>query len=146
MRIGNVVLLVLLLSAYGAHAQSAVDVNIRKIRNGKGVCCVVLFADAVAFPGAYTKAVASKVVRARAGEEKVRFEKIPAGTYAIAVIHDENEDGKLNTNFIGIPTEGYGASNNRLPLASAPKFSMSSFTVTGKDKSVDIDLKYFGRL
>ena len=41
-----------------------------------------------------------------------QFNDIPPGTYAIAVFHDENANGKLDKNFLGIPCEGYGASNN----------------------------------
>lgn len=124
-------------------AQSTITININNVRNSNGVCCVLLFSNPSAFPGDARKAVASKVVKAQKGLRNIQFEKIPPGTYAVAVIHDENGDGKLNTNFFGIPKEGYGASNNNLPMTSAPKFSGSSFTVSGKDKTLDIGLKYF---
>ena len=141
-----ITLLLVLCSAIGAcdaYAQSAINVNIGKIRNNKGVCCVLLFTDPSAFPGDAKRAIASKVIKAEKGVRNIRFEKIPPGTYAIAVIHDENEDGLLNTNFLGIPKEGYGASNNNLPMTSAPKFSGSSFTISGKDKTLEIGLKYY---
>ena len=41
----------------------------------------------------------------------VSFEDLPAGTYAIAVFHDSNNNGKLDKNWLGVPTEGYGFSN-----------------------------------
>ena len=40
------------------------------------------------------------------------FEELPFGEYAIKLFHDENMDGELDTNFLGIPTEDYGFSNN----------------------------------
>jgi uncharacterized protein (DUF2141 family) len=48
---------------------------------------------------------------------------LPKGEYAIAVFHDKNADGNCNTNFMGIPKEGYGFSNNIKPLFSAPTFN-----------------------
>lgn len=136
-------LLSAILTATALKGQSTINVNVTKIRSGNGVCCVLLFSNPAAFPGDSKKAIASKVIKAGKGVKTIRFENIPPGTYAISVIHDENEDGKLNTNFIGIPKEGYGASNNNLPLTSAPKFSGSSFTVSGGNKVLDIGLKYF---
>ena len=40
------------------------------------------------------------------------FEDLPFGIYAIKTFHDENENGELDTNFLGIPSENYGFSNN----------------------------------
>jgi uncharacterized protein (DUF2141 family) len=64
---------------------------------------------------------------------------IPAGDYAIALYHDLNSDGTCNSNFIGIPTESYGFSNNVKPFLSAPSFSATKFTIS-KDRSITIKL------
>ncbi len=55
----------------------------------------------------------------------------PGQVYAIAIAHDENDNGHVDTNFIGIPTEGYGFSNNARPVLSAPSFNACRFTFTG---------------
>ena len=55
---------------------------------------------------------------------------LPAGEYAVATYHDENSDNKCNRNFIGIPTEGYGFSNNFKPKFGPPKFKDCKFSVT----------------
>ena len=55
------------------------------------------------------------------------FEGIPAGTYALVVLHDENMNGKVDTNWIGIPKEGYGFSNDAKASFSAPSFKDASF-------------------
>ncbi len=135
-------LLSAILLSSASRAQSTVNITIKNIRNAKGVCCVALFSNPTAFPGQLNKATKSVVVRATKGNAKVKFDNVPSGTYAIAVIHDENEDGQLNTNFLGIPKEGYGASNNRLPITCAPDFTGASFIVTAKVKDLDINLKY----
>jgi uncharacterized protein (DUF2141 family) len=64
--------------------------------------------------------------------ETVIFEKVPDGRYAIAVYHDENLNGKLDANEIGVPKEGYGFSNN--PKAPGrPKFEQAAFDVDRND-------------
>ncbi len=64
---------------------------------------------------------------------------LPAGTYAIKVFHDENNNGELDTNFIGIPKEGVGFSNNP-SLTGMPSFQKVSFQLNG-EKTVKIELK-----
>ena len=59
---------------------------------------------------------------------------LPAGTYAVSVIQDENSNGSLDLNTFGVPTEGYGASNNVLPATSAPRFVDSTLTLDGTAK------------
>jgi len=66
---------------------------------------------------------------------------IPAGSYAVAIFHDENSDGVCNTNFLGIPEEGYGFSNNIKPLLSAPTFDEAKVSVK-KDTEIEIHLIY----
>lgn len=73
---------------------------------------------------------------------KLTIENIKTGTYAIAVVHDENKNETLDENFFGIPKEGYGASNNNLPKMSSPTFEDNKFTITDKDKAINIKLRY----
>ena len=71
------------------------------------------------------------------------FENVPVGNYAVSVIHDANSNNKFDTNFMGIPTEGYGASQNKLPFAAAPKFDANKFSVAGNATTmVTIKLRY----
>jgi len=69
------------------------------------------------------------------------FKNIPNGTYAIAVIHDENDNGKLDKNFLGIPKEGYGFSNNIRPTFRSANFEESKFELND-DKSITIEIGY----
>ena len=62
---------------------------------------------------------------------EVVFRNVPDGEYAIMLFHDRNNNGKMDTNFLGIPSEGYGASQNKLPFAAAPKFDANKFQVKG---------------
>jgi len=64
-----------------------------------------------------------------AGEHsiEVTIENIPPGEYAISIFHDENDNGKLDTNFIGIPKEPYGFSNNPVIKLRPPTFMEAKF-------------------
>ena len=69
---------------------------------------------------------------------KDRFE-IPAGTYAISLFVDSNENQEFDTNFLGLPTEQYGFSNNAMGTFGPPKFEPASFILDGYRKII-IDL------
>jgi uncharacterized protein (DUF2141 family) len=66
---------------------------------------------------------------------------LPGGEYALAIFHDKNSDKICNTNFLGIPKEGYGFTNNFRPKISKPKFSDCKIDLAG-DTSLTIMLIY----
>lgn len=78
------------------------------------------------------KAVADKAVI-------VRF-KLPAGSYGVQVMHDENDNGKLDTNVMGIPVEGYGFSNNPVVMRRA-NFSEAKFDVADGPADITVQLR-----
>ena len=114
--------------AKASSAQGKIIVIITNIENNKGVCKTCLFANAASFAG---KGPALKCADAIIRNKKAShvFDGVPPGVYAIAVFHDENNNNKMDKNFLGIPKEGYGASKNRLPFASAPTFKDNQFEV-----------------
>jgi len=70
------------------------------------------------------------------------YEKLPAGDYAISVYQDENDNGQLDTNALGSPTEGYGATSNNIPALSAPTFADNKVHLGGGTLlTADINLK-----
>lgn len=76
------------------------------------------------------------------GVMPVVFDNIPAGTYAVAVFLDENENGKMDTNLFGAPKEKYGFSNNIFHLTRAASFREASFEVQdGVNGTIHIKLK-----
>jgi uncharacterized protein (DUF2141 family) len=61
----------------------------------------------------------------------------------VAVVHDENSNGKLDKNFVGVPSEGYGVSNNKTYALSAPKWDESIFAlVPSESKTLQVKLRY----
>lgn len=86
------------------------------------------------------KPIDGRVVKANGKEVTVVFDKLKPGTYAISVIHDENENTKLDTK-MGIPKEGIGFSNNVMGSFGPPSFEKASFTVVD-EKTLTIRLTY----
>jgi uncharacterized protein (DUF2141 family) len=133
-------------TAGGAFAQcdcAGIHIKILDIRNSKGSVACALFESDAGFPVEFLHAATNvMVIKIRKTQARCDFEDIPAGTYAIAVIHDENMNGKLDTNRIGIPTEGYGFSNGAHALLGAPSFSAASFRHDGGILDLTITLRY----
>jgi len=74
---------------------------------------------------------------------QLQYENIQAGTYAIAVLHDEDGNGDLNTNLLGIPTEGFGFSTNPGISIGKPSFDDVSFEIDGQnDQEIVVEVKY----
>jgi len=89
-------------------------------------------------PGERPGIVSGAVKRVSKGIYRDSFE-IPAGTYAIGFYIDANGNEKLDTNFLGMPKEEFGFSNNAMGTFSAPKFEAASFILVDH-KKIQIDL------
>lgn len=117
-------------------------VRVVGFRNGDGALSVAVFTVARGFPGKFERALTKASVPAVFPEQMVIFDDIPFGTCAVAIRHDENGNGKLDTNFIGMPEEGMGASNNPRPKFGPPSFDDASFLFDHDDVEVTVRLRY----
>jgi uncharacterized protein (DUF2141 family) len=124
-----VTVICLFVFASAAQSQNSVSVNITNLKNDEGVCKVCLFNNEQSFAGKGEPLLCVDVNIINRAAATV-FKKITAGMYAIAVFHDVNRNNKLDVNFLGIPTEAYGASLNKLPFAAAPRFNDNQFAIT----------------
>lgn len=128
--------------ADGATATSSVAVNVGTFRNQKGILGCRLYDSGANFPEG-SKGAVEKRVTITSATVRCDFENVPAGTYAVSVMHDENDNRKLDKNFLGIPSEGYGVSNNHTHALSAPTWAESKFVVErGKNVGLSIGLRY----
>ena len=120
-----------------------IHVKVLNIRSSAGTIACALFDSPDGFPIEFLH-YATNIMVIKIREEQARFDflDIPPGTYAIAVVHDENMNGKLDTNWLGIPTEGYGFSNDAKALLGAPSFSAASFHYDGQNMEMTISLHY----
>lgn len=122
---------------------SGIHVKILDIRNSTGGVACALFESSEGFPSEYLRfATNIMVIKVRDKQARCNFEDIPPGTYALAVVHDENMNGKLDKKWPGIPTEGYGFSNDAKTLLGAPAFSAASFPYDGRNLELTIGLNY----
>jgi uncharacterized protein (DUF2141 family) len=64
------------------------------------------------------------------------------GRYAVVVYHDENDNHKFDRNWIGLPTEGFGVSNNPTFHLAPPNFEESAFDVNGELINIEVNVKY----
>lgn len=125
-----------------ASAQNKVVVHISNFEDNKGSCIVCLYDNAKGFSGK-GEPVKKLWVTPVNNTATAVFDNVAEGVYAVSVIHDANKNNKFDTNFLGIPTEGYGASKNKLPFAAAPKFDENKFTVTANSTvTANIKLRY----
>lgn len=120
-----------------------IHVRILDIRNSTGTVACALFESPEGFPTEFLQSATNiTMIAIRDTQARCNFLDVPPGTYALAVIHDENMDGKLATNWLGIPTEGYGFSSGATASMSAPSFEDASFSYDGHNLDLTITLNY----
>lgn len=119
-----------------------IHVEISGLRNDKGQMLCALFSSAEAFPKKPEKAVARLTSKIEERQAACDFTGVAPGTYAVSVVHDENSNGKLDRNFIGMPREGVGASNDAKGHMGPPKFSAASFAYQGGWLDLKIHVNY----
>ena len=125
-----------------AYAQTGtVIVEISDINDSKGLMSIGLYSNENGFPDK-GKEYKGKDVEVTGQTLVYTFKDVPVGTYAIAIIHDTNSNGKLDKNFLGIPKEGYAFSNNVFGiLGLPPSFKDASFKLTGNE-TIKIKMEY----
>lgn len=128
-----------------ATERATLSVELLDLRNADGVVCVALFGSAPGFPSDPDQALRSGCFEIVEQPLVLTFPNLPHGFYAIAVHHDENEDGKLNCNGLGIPKEGFGFSGNPSIWKGAPSFDRAAFEFSSLQATVSITMKYLLR-
>ena len=116
-------------------AAGSLSISIKGIRSDKGKIYVGVHAatSGISFPDE-RGVIKGKALPAKPGAQSARFDNLPSGQYAVTAYHDENGNGKIDMNFLGIPKEGYGFSND--PKSLIPNFEASAVIVKSNDTSV----------
>ncbi|MEL6281890.1 MAG: DUF2141 domain-containing protein [Pseudomonadota bacterium] len=134
-------LLVGLATQAGASAlASELTVKVSGVDSDRGEIGCALFESADGFPT--DNSGARSIWRpTRNGGAVCRFTDVPAGRVAVAVSHDLNKNRVTDTNFLGIPTEAWGVSNNVRPTLRAPRFDEAAFDLkAGEKASIEIEV------
>jgi len=117
-------------------------VEVRLLRNNKGVVQFALYNKDGSIPDEnfekYYKILKGEIVN---GSSTITFKNIPSGKYAVNILHDENENGKIDKGFM-LPIEGIGFSNfQSIGLTNRPNFSKASFELNA-DKKISVKVIY----
>ena len=119
-----------------------IHVEIVGLHNNKGRVFCALYSSANGFPKDSQRAVRRDTSSILDRKASCEFSGIEPGRYAVSVFHDENSNGKLDTNFLGIPREGVGASNDARGHLGPPKFDAAAFQFVGGRVDLKITINY----
>lgn len=131
--------LVFLATGFRVVDKGQVIINIEGLKSDKGELILAVFNN----KDSYLKEdfIHKKVKVDNRGKTIVTFDDLPVGEYAVSVIHDENQNGKLDKNMVGIPKESFGFSNVSLGLFGPPSYDNTKFTLAGEKVEVTVKLK-----
>ncbi len=137
-------LTILMLSSFSNQKQEtcSLTIDVSELRNSEGTVQFALYNREDAFPDEhykkYFKKLTGKIVN---GASTVTFENLPEGKYAVNILHDENNDGKIKKGII-FPKEGIGFSNfQSIGFSNRPTFSKASFSMLS-DKKIKVNIIY----
>lgn len=125
----------------GASTGGSLDVSIQGLRNDRGLVRVCVTRDPAHFPRCQNDPQARRLNRSASQASSLHFEDLAPGTYAIAVMHDENGNGRLDT-VLGIPREGFGFSRNPGLGFGPPSFDSVRFQVNAGSGAQTIRIRY----
>jgi uncharacterized protein (DUF2141 family) len=124
-----------------APPSNQIHVQVDGLRSDKGqLMCQVVTSDM--WPSKSDKSVAHTSSDIQHGQAVCDFSGIPPGTYAVSVFHDENSNGKLDRNLLGMPKEGVGVSNNAAGHFGPPKFDDMAFHYQNGRLDLKITVRY----
>lgn len=127
--------------AVKAQPTAKLTVIIDGLRDKSGQVCLRVYSNEQGFPQSARGVVQSGCTKVTGKSATKDFYGLKPGTYAVALYADKNSDRKLNTNFLGIPSEGFGISNNPKAKTRAPKFTEASFKIS-QNKTILIVVQY----
>lgn len=110
-------------------------VEVSGFRNEKGQALIALFTTSKGFPDGKHATIRVPVKIEKRAASTV-FDGLPPGTYAVSVLHDEDGDYEMATSFLGIPEEGYGASNNARRRFGPPEWEKARFELASGGRAV----------
>lgn len=120
---------------------ASIQVQFVGLRSNHGHLAIGLFQRSEGFPN-HKHVLAGKFARINGGHASVAFADLQPGRYAIAVLHDENENNKLDRNWMGLPNEGFGFSNDAQVILGPPSFDDAAFRVTPGASNITIRMRY----
>lgn len=127
----------------GPAAAGDVVITITDLRSAEGVVRACMTTQEKIFPKCRKDPASHRTVVKAGDSVTIRFTDVKPGTYAVALLHDENNDGKANRALGMMPKEGYGFSRDAKVRMGPPKFEDAVFEHTGENQKLTIRMRYF---
>ncbi len=119
-----------------------ISVNMVGFRNEKGRAQVALFRSDKGFPFNAKYAVMVRTASINNASASVIFTDVPTGEYAISAFHDENSNAEFDRNWLFLPAEGYGTSNNTAGFWGPGGYTDSKFLLNAPNAVVNVYIHY----
>lgn len=132
-----------LLCSFQSMEKGTLTVEFTGLRSDEGHLLVSLYNKEEGFPKDPYSAIRKEKLSISNGKAKVVFRDLPYGRYAIAFLHDINDNTRMDFNLVGMPREGYGFSNNARGKLGPPKFDKAAFELKEPRKTVSLKTEYF---
>jgi uncharacterized protein (DUF2141 family) len=121
--------------------RGSIVLHVDGFKNANGQVRVYLFNSPDGFPSKPKKALEVRKEKLNGLAHEMTFSNLPYGFYAIGVHHDVNGNDKLDSNWLYIPKEPTGASNNARGSLGPPSFKAAKFELKSDTVHVNITLK-----
>lgn len=131
-----------MVAAAPAHAGEVV-VSVTGLRSAKGVVRACLTAREDVFPKCIKDPSSHRLVVPAGGKVELRFTGVKPGNYAIALLHDENDNGKADRAMGMMPKEGYGFSRDAPVNMAPPRFRDAVMPIGDGTQRMTIKMRYF---
>ncbi|MBL6446945.1 DUF2141 domain-containing protein [Fulvivirga sp. 29W222] len=135
----TILLSFLLLLGYSNQSVNELNITVENIKDPKGQLIVAIFNSKENY---LKKPFESQTIAVKHNNTSIKFKDLPQGQYSVSIIYDENNNGELDKNFFGIPTEGFGFSKKSMGTFGPPSYDDTKIELDG-DVSITISLKYF---
>ena len=135
--INTLCLITPILSASLANAAD-LTLQIDDVKSSDGLLMIAVYNSADTF---LKKPITGVRTQATKEGKSVVVKDLPAGEYALVVYHDVNQNGKLDKNMLGIPTEDYAFSNNAMGNMGPPTFEAAKFKVAEAGATAKVSLR-----
>lgn len=125
-----------------APGTGTLTIDLRGLRSDNGRVMLALFNKEAGFPKEIQSAYRRADAAIKGGKARVTLRDLPPGAYAVTVFHDENNNRKLDTSWIGRPLEGVGASRDAMGRRGPPRFAEAKLELAASSRTIAILVRY----
>jgi uncharacterized protein (DUF2141 family) len=119
-----------------------IEVTMTGFESETGQARIALFLDERGWPDGEESVFGTAVLPIRDGQAVAEFEDVPAGPFAVSVFHDEDDNGRLDANVLGIPSEDYGFSADARDMFGPPSFEEARLELAaGESKRITVQVE-----